>query len=87
MQKLLETKSEDSVTTPYHMFISIRSELTRKYYERRIRRFLDFIGFYLDKDIEERCNAFAGQASKDINWSLNKIIIFLQFQKGRTEKG
>lgn len=45
------------------------------------------IGFYLDKDIEERCNAFAGQASKDISWSLNKIIMFLQFQKERVEKG
>jgi hypothetical protein len=28
--------------TPYMMFkYSIRSELTRKYYERRLRRFLD----------------------------------------------
>jgi hypothetical protein len=30
---------------------SIRSELTRKYYERRLRRFFDFIQF--EEDIEK----------------------------------
>jgi len=34
------------VTSPYCLFkYSVRSEITRKYYERRIRRFLDFIEF------------------------------------------
>ena len=66
---------------------SIRSEVTRKYYERRIRRFFDFIDFSPDKGIEERFNMFAGYAHKDINWALHKIIVFLQFQKERTEKG
>jgi len=39
----------------YTMFkYSIRTELTRKYYERRIRRFFDFIQFELEiKDIEK----------------------------------
>jgi integrase len=67
--------------------LSIRSEVTRKYYERRLRRFFDFIDFSPDKGIEERLNMFAGFAHKDINWALNKIIVFLQFQKERTEKG
>jgi len=66
---------------------SVRSEVTRKYYERRIRRFFDFIEFSPCKDIEQRCNDFAVRAQSDVNWVLNKIIIFLQFQKERTEKG
>ncbi len=66
---------------------SIRSEGTRKYYERRIKRFFDFIEFSPDKGIEERFDMFATYARKDINWGLNKIIAFLQFQKERTEKG
>jgi hypothetical protein len=39
----------------YTMFkYSIRTELTRRYYERRIRRFFDFIQFELEiKDIEK----------------------------------
>ena len=41
---------------------SIRTELTRKYYERRIRRFFDFIRFEVEiKDIEKRYNDFDNQ--------------------------
>jgi hypothetical protein len=37
-------KGENQVLTPYIMFkFSMRSELTQKYYERRLRRFFDFI--------------------------------------------
>ncbi len=88
---LQETETELSninLSNPYCMLkFSIRSESTRKYYERRIRRFFDFIEFSPDKGIEERFNTFAEYARKDINWALTKIIAFLQFQKERTEKG
>ena len=66
---------------------SIRSDLTRKYYERRIRNFFEFIEFCPDKDMEERCNSFANAMLNDSSWGLNKIIMFLQYQKERTEKG
>lgn len=76
------------LSDPYHMLkFSIRSESTRKYYERRIKRFLDYIESSPNKSIEERFNEFAAYASKDMNWTLNKIIAFLQFQKERTERG
>jgi hypothetical protein len=65
---------------------SIRSELTRKYYERRIRTFFNFIDFCHDKNMEERCNSFAETMKSDSNWGLNNIIRFLQFQKERTQK-
>lgn len=87
MQTSIEERKND-LTSPYGIFkFSIRSELTRKYYERRIRRFFDFIEFNLGKDIELRCNDFAVKARSDAGWVLNKIIAFLQFQKERTEKG
>lgn len=88
LQKTETELSDINLSNPYYMLkFSIRSEATRKYYERRIRRFFDFIEFSPDKGIEERFNMFAAYASKDINWALNKIIAFLQFQKERTEKG
>ena len=38
-----EEEEEQSQLSPYTMFkYSIRSELTRKYYERRLRTFFDF---------------------------------------------
>ena len=41
-----EGEEEQSQLSPYIMFkYSIRSELTRKYYERRLRTFFDFIQF------------------------------------------
>jgi hypothetical protein len=52
---------EQSQLSPYTMFkYSIRSELTRMYYERRLRTFFDFIQFEIEiKDVEIRCNHFA----------------------------
>jgi hypothetical protein len=47
---------------------SIRSEVIRKYYERSIKRFFDFIEFGLGKDIEERYISFTKNAQRDINW-------------------
>ena len=65
---------------------SIRSELTRKYYERRLNRFFDFIQFEIEvKDLENRCNDFAERGKSDISWTLNHIIRFLHFQKKRVE--
>jgi hypothetical protein len=65
---------------------SIRSELTRKYYERRLRRFFDFIQYEIEiKDIETRSNAYAEKGKSNIDWTVNQIIRFLQFQKERVE--
>jgi hypothetical protein len=62
-------------------------EVTRKYYERRLRRFFDFIQFEIGiKEIEKRCNDFAEKGKSNINWTLNQIIRFLRFQKERGEK-
>jgi len=46
---------------------STRAEITRKYYERRIRQFFDFIGFDLENktDMEQRCNTFADKGKGD----------------------
>ena len=67
--------SDMNLSNPYVMLkFSIRSEATRKYYERRITRFFDFIEFSPDKGIEERFDVFATYARKDLTWGLNKIM-------------
>lgn len=65
---------------------SVRSELTRKYYERRVRRFFDFIGFLSDSGIEERSNLFAEKGKSDKNWATTCIISILQYEKERVQK-
>jgi hypothetical protein len=59
---------------------SIRSQVTRKYYERRIRYFLDFIKFNPEDDIEKRCDAFTLKGNHEVKWVIEQIIRFLQFQ-------
>ena len=56
--------------TPYRMFkYAIKTEITRKYYERRLKKFFDFIDFEpIEKDIEYRCNEFAEKSKGNINW-------------------
>jgi integrase len=84
---VLSESEEQSQLSPYMMFkYSVRSELTRKYYERRLRIFFDFIQFEIEiKEIEIRCNHFAERGKININWTLHQIIRFLQFQKERVE--
>ena len=80
---------DDQELSPYSMFkYSIRSDVTRKYYERRLRKFLDFIQFEPEAtDIQKRCNNFAKNGKHNTNWALNHFIRFLQYQKERVEKG
>ena len=73
--------------TPYLMCkYAIKTEISRKYYERRLKKFFDFIEFEItDQDIEYRCNKFVDKAKDNTNWTLSQIIRFLQYQKERVE--
>ena len=65
---------------------AIKTEITRMYYERRLKKFFDFIEFEIvNKDIEFRCNKFTEKARDNTNWVLSQIIRFLQYQKERVE--
>jgi hypothetical protein len=86
--RLLEANKIEDITTPYYMFkYSIRSEITRKYYERRIKKFFDFIAFSERSQLEKRCNLFAQKGKDDAKWAMTAVVRFLQFQKERVERG
>ena len=73
-----EKEVQNQFLSPYTMFrYSVRSEVTRKYYERRLRKFFDFIEFELEvEDVERRYNDFAEKGKSNINWTINQIIRF-----------
>src|SRR5215203_611581 len=83
----LSIEGHNKEMTPYLMFkYAIKTEITRKYYERRLKKFFDFIEFEMaDKAIEYKCNKFAEKAKNNTNWALSQIIRFLQYQKERVE--
>jgi hypothetical protein len=76
---VLETKND-----PYAMFVYEISPVTRKYYERRLRSFFDFIATPAGST-PYRCNFFAREGSARPDWALGCIIRFLQFHKQRVE--
>jgi len=86
MQSLSDEKHVFS--TPYNIFgYSISNELTRRYYELRLRQFFDYIQFDLNSDLRERCNSFVARGLTQTGWALNQIILYLQFQKDRVKNG
>ena len=59
---LIKNDNLNYLSNAYKMFVfSIRSEVTRKYYERRLRHFFNHINFDLEnsKNMEVRCNNFS----------------------------
>ena len=85
--QLKEKEVQNQFLNSYTMFrYFVRSEVTRKYYERRLRKFFDFIEFEVEvEDLERRYNDFAEKGKSNINWTINQIIRFLHFQKERVE--
>ena len=87
LTEIISKEGHNKELTPYLMFkYAIKTEITRKYYERRLKKFFDFIEFEIeDKDIEFRCNKFAEKAKDNPNWTLSQLIRFFQYQKERVE--
>jgi hypothetical protein len=87
LTKIISNEGHNKELTPYLMFkYAIKTEITRRYYERRLKKFFDFIEFEIsDKEIEFMCNKFVEKSTDDINWALSQIIRFLQYQKERVE--
>ncbi len=67
--EIISKEGHNKELTPYLMFkYALKKDITRKYYERRLKKFLDFVGFEMeDKDIEYRYNKFAEKAKNNTN--------------------
>jgi hypothetical protein len=74
-------------TDAYSLFLyAVRSQVTREYYLRRLRIFLNHIGFLTAGTMEDRCNLFASKGKKNPGWAFSCIVRFLQHQKERVER-
>ncbi len=84
----MQISQKVETSNAYSLFVyAVRSPLTRDYYVRRLRIFFNHINLLPNKTMEVRCNTFALQGVKDPNWAFNSITDFLQFQKGRVQRG
>jgi hypothetical protein len=67
----IEVKESDA----YSLFIyAVRSQVTRDYYLRRLRIFLNHINLFPGTTMKERCNLFASKGKKDPNWVFSCIV-------------
>ena len=86
MQSLAEEKQVTS--SAYGMYsYSIRNELTRKYYERRLKTFFDYIGFEVHADLETRCNLFAMRGRSRRKMGSKPNYLFLAVREGPSTEG
>jgi hypothetical protein len=80
-------QTEVGESDAYSLFLyAVRSPVTRDYYLRRLRIFLNHIGLLPEGTMEDRCNLFASKGKKDPNWAFSCIVRFLQYQKERVER-
>ena len=71
----------------YSLFMyAVRSQITRDYYLRRLRIFLNHISLLPEGTMKERCILFASKGKKNPSWVFSCIVRFLQYQKERVEK-
>jgi hypothetical protein len=71
----------------YSLFMyAVRSPLTRDYYLRRLRIFLNHISLFPEGTMEERCNLFASKGKENPSWTFSCVVRFLQYQKERVER-
>ncbi len=83
-----ELEQNNFFSHPYHLFCYyIRNDLTRKYYERKLKKFFDYIKLETNDEIDNRFKTFAENSSSNKDWALTNILSFLQFEKNRVNAG
>jgi len=64
---------------------AMKSPVTREKYQRRLDKFFDFIGLK-GTTIQEKSLIFVKMSQKDIKWTFNNILKFVQYQNSRALK-
>ena len=79
LTEIISKEGHNKELTPYLIFkYAIKTDISRKYYERRLKKFFDFIDFEIaGKDIEFRCNEFAFIVRKKSCISPHNQYLFL----------
>ena len=78
VEKSEQIKVKDS--DAYSLFVcAVRSQVTRDYYLRRLRIFLNHISLLPGGTMKERCNLFASKEKKNPGWVFSCIVRFLQY--------
>ena len=62
----------------------MKSPVTRLKYQKRLSRFLEYIG--LTGTTAEQARVFAEDGSKDVSWAFSSILKFVQYQLDRVNR-
>jgi hypothetical protein len=56
----------------------------KRQYPRRLEYFFDYLGL---EGSQEKCIIFHNQTKKELQWTQNQLMQYIEFQKERAEKG
>jgi hypothetical protein len=80
---IVEEDSIRQVVDPWSLYLyAMKSPVTRVKYQKRLSRFLEYIGI-TGTTTEEQARAFAQHGTKDTNWAFSSILKFIQYQLER----
>ena len=64
---------------------ALKAPDSKRQYPRRLEYFFDYLG--LTGTLKEKCIIFYNQAKNDIRWTQHQLMLYIEFQKERVEKG
>jgi len=79
-------KEEEEYYDPLQNFLyALKAPDTRRQYPRRLEYFFEYLG--LKGTLKEKCFAFYKQAKDDLRWTQHQLMLYIEYQKERVEKG
>jgi integrase len=77
---------EEEYYDPLQNFLyALKAPDSKRQYPRRLEYFFDYLG--LKGTLKEKCLTFYKQANDDLRWTQHQLMLYIEYQKERAEKG
>jgi hypothetical protein len=77
---------EEEYYDPLQNFLyALKAPDSKRQYPRRLEYFFDYLG--LKGTLKEKCLIYYKQAKNDLRWTQHQLMLYIEYQKERAEKG
>ena len=77
---------EEEYYDPLQNFLyALKAPDSKRQYPRRLEYFFDYLG--LKGTLKEKCLTFYKQTKDDLRWTQHQLMLYIEYQKERAEKG
>jgi hypothetical protein len=86
MSTISSYPKEEEYYDPLQNFLyALKAPDSKRQYPRRLEYFFDYLG--LKGTLKEKCLIFYKQAKNDLRWTQHQLMLYIEYQKERVEKG